>query len=463
MKVTVKSKKDNISNITVKTEAGRGKEPYKKTARQFANHVNVPGFRKGKAPIKIIEDRVGKETIIAETMDKLLSELLFEAFEKEGLDVISIPSVDKVDFKDPEDAIHIEATIELVPEVKLGKYKGLKVSVNVPKFEEKEYMEQTLEKITSQFATYEESDKAIEMKDEVTFDFEAKNKETGESVESLKAEGFQTILEPSKFIGDFTNHLVGMKTGDEKEFDFTLPDEYHDEKLKGKEVVFKVKVGKVAKANIPVIDDELAKKVQAKDLEDLKSKITEEMKRIQEMNEKTASADALIDELVKGAELTVPDSMIQRELDAMLAQFKQNIEKTGQDFEDIKKGMNLDSEKDAARERITKSLVLSRVIKEEKLDITDKDLKEAALQIPNAEHMLKNPQFLSNLKLDLLTEKAVDLIREEAKIDYKYVVAHDHGDGKPCTHDHSEEKKPAKKKAAAKKPAAKKKASSTKK
>ncbi len=447
MKITLDKKEENLASITVVTEAGHGKEAYKKTAREFAQHVNVPGFRKGKAPIKMIEEQVGADRIKAETMNNLLSEVLYEAFEKEDLDVISIPNIDKVDFEDPEKEITIVATIELVPDVKLGNYKGISATINVPKFDEDDYLAKTLDRIAQQFATFEESKEACAKGDEATFDFAGKVKKTGEELDSLKAEGFQTLLEPERFVPEFVNQIVGMKAGDEKDITVTFPAEYHEERLKNEEVTFNIKMQKVGKAVLPEINDELAKKVQTEGVDDLKKRVIDEMKNIQEHNEKNASADALVKEVTELSTVDIPESMIKRETDAMLGQLKQRVQASGQKWEDIEKTIDQAEEKKIAIERIKRSLVLSAIIKKEKLEVGQEDMNEALQALQQSGQQI-NPEMLGNVRMEILSEKAIDFIRENAKLKINY-VEEGHVHGPNCGHDHGE--KPKKKTAAKKK------------
>lgn len=423
MKISVKNKEKNIFTIDVETDPGRGEEAYKKTAREFAQHMNVAGFRKGKAPINMIEAQVGVDRIKSETMNNILAEILYEAFEKEKLEVISIPTIDKVDFPDPKAVIKIQATIELVPELKLGNYKGLKTTVDVPKFEEKEYLDQTLERISSQFTSFEESDKAAEFKDEINFDFKGRLKETGETMDSLKAEGFQTIMEKGRFIEGFIEQIVGMKAGDDKEIEVTFPADYHEEKLQDKPAIFEIKIHKVSKPVAPKIDDEFAKKVGSEDLADLKKRIVDEMKQIQEYNEKTASSEDLIRQVIASTEVEVPESMINREVDAMMHQIKQQVEQSGQNWEEVKEHVDKKQEEESAIERIKRSLVISAIIKEEKLEIAQEDMTEALEKLQaSGQPMMNSPEMMNNLRLQILTDKALDLVRDNATVKYNYLT-----------------------------------------
>lgn len=450
MKITVKKDKENLASIKVVTDPGRGKEEYKKTARKFADYVNIPGFRKGKAPIKMIEQQVGVDQIKAETMNTLLAEILYEAFEKEDLEVIAIPVIEKSDFPGPDEAITIEAKIELVPDIKLGDYKGLDAEVQVPMFNEKEYLNETLEKISKQLTTFEESDGAIEMGDEVTFDFAGKIKKTGEEMDSMKAEGFQTIIEPGRFVGDFLEQMVGMKANDEKELEVTFPDEYHEPKLKGEVTLFKVKVIKVSKPQAPKIDDELAQKVGNKDLAELKTRVIDEMTKIDENNKKSATNDVLTHMIMEKTEVDIPSSMVDREIESMQNQYKQSVERSGLKWEDVKDNFKMDEAKQSAEDRILRSLVISAIIKAEDLKVEDKELQdkfnEVASQIPpeQIQNLLNDPGFNNNIRLEVLSDKAMDIVRKESKV--KYIELKE-----------GEEPKKATKKSTAKKPAAKKK------
>lgn len=427
MEVKLEKKDANLATIKVETEAGRAKDEYKKVARRLGQHINIPGFRKGKAPIKMIEAQVGESNIKAETLNMyFLSELLYEAFNKEKLDVVFIPSIDKVEFDDPQAPVKIEATIELFPEVELGDYKSIDVKVDVPKFEEKEYVKDTLDKIAGQFATYEETDTAIEMKDEVVFDFAGTVLETKESLPELKADNYQIIIEPGRFVGDFLEQMVGLKVGDEKDVTVTFPEDYAFDKVKGKEVCFKVKVHKISRAKLPEMDDELAKKVGSDTLEDLKKRIVDEMNKINDNNQKSIAGEEVVKQLIEKSKFEITDAMIDRELDSSLDKVKKQYGMNDEQFEEFKKNQDLAKEKEAAKERVERSIVITAVIKKEDIkaeeaEVTEK-MNEILMQLgPQANNIDLN-QFSNNISMEVTTNKVVEFLIDNAKVNYNFIT-----------------------------------------
>lgn len=451
MKVTLEKQKDNVSKISLETEPGRAKDQYKKTVREFAKYVNIPGFRKGKAPIKMIEEQVGVEQIKSEAMNlNFLSELLYEAFQKEKIEVMSIPSIDKLEFDDPEGPVKLEATIEFFPEVKLGKYKGLKADVEIPLFKKDEYVKDTLDKIAKQYSSFEEADKAVELGDEIVFDFEGRLKESGETLDSLKATEYQAIIEPGRFIPGFAEQIAGMKKDEEKEIDVTFPEDYHSDDVKGKDAVFKIKVHKVSGQVVPAIDDELAKKVNSENLADLEKRVIEEMEKLQEQNKKMATSEALLKIIIDDSEVQISDFMVQREIESSLERVKKQYQMDDNQWKDFLEHMNKEEEGELAKERLKKSLIISEIIKVEELKVEDDEienkLKEVFPQLPPGLKTADMEEVMSKMKLDMLTDKAFDFVADAA--DLKYIEIKEGEETKA--------KKTTKKKSTAKKSTAKK-------
>lgn len=423
---------NNIATISIETEAGRAKDAYKETARHIGKDITIPGFRKGKAPIKVIETHVGEDRLRAETMNHFfLSELLYEAFREKDLDVVYIYGVNSLTFNHPDEAVKIEAQIELYPEVKLGDYENLEVEVEVPKFSEDKFVDETLSKIAKQNSVYEESEEAIEMGDEILFNYDGKylenpekaeDEESWKSLEGMKAEDFQTIVEPGRFIENFLEQTVGMKKDEEKEIEVEFPETYHMETLQSKKAKFKVKINKVSKAKNPEINDDLAIKAGAKSLEDLKNKIVEEMKKIDESNRKSSAGEALLSKLLEASELKVSDSMVRREVESTHKNLQRMYGWDDETLSKIRETLDMENEKNIAKDRLLKSVLITTIIRKEKLEVSEEEMKNSLARLAEDPRMHideKNLQSVKNkINMDLLTNKAVELLIEKAKITY---------------------------------------------
>lgn len=452
MKVTIEKQEENLSLITIETEPGRAKAAYKDAARKLGNHINIPGFRKGKAPIKVIEAHIGIDHIKNETMNMyFLSELLYEAFDREHLHVMFIPAVEDVDFKDPEGPVKLRAKIELYPDVVLGDYKNIEVTAEVPKFEKEKYVQNTLEKLAKDMSIFEEisEDDSINMGDEVVFDFEGKIKnsageavETWESLPELKATNYQTIVEKGRFIENFLEQLVGMKKDGEKDIQVKFPDDYAFDKVCGKDAIFSIKIHKVLRPKVLPIDDELAKRCECSNLDELKEKIIFEMNRIDEQNKKYASSEAVLNRLLEICTVDVNDRMAKREVQSSMEKIKNQYNLDDAQFKDFLKGVDMNKESDLAKRRLAKSLILTQIIKQENLIISPKELDEGLQDLlsknPNTE--LKKADLDSwkkALNSDLLVTKAIEFVVNASKVEFNYVgdtQAEEHVHGPHCRH-----------------------------
>ena len=358
MQVTVTDKdENNIATISFETEAGIAKDAYSKTLKGLAKDLTIKGFRKGKAPTKVVEDHFGAERVRAETVNnQFLSSLFDKVFKEQDLNVVNIPQVSKVEFDSPEAAIKVEAKIELFPEVTMADYAKFKLTVDVPKIDIDAQYADTLKRLTSQQAAYTESDKAIEISDEIILDFDGSFKNDAgefEPKDGMKAEGFQTIVEPGRFIDNFLEQTVGMKAGDEKEIDVKFPDQYHDPELASRDAKFKVKIQKVSKAAAPEMNDDFAKNFGIETMDELSTKITEEVTKLSEQTRKGITSEAIITELHAQSTVNISEAMVSRELENDVATLQYQNKWDEEQVKDYLSSMDREAEMAKAREKAT--------------------------------------------------------------------------------------------------------------
>ena len=329
--------------------------------------INVPGFRKGKAPRKIIEGMFGSGVFYEDAINELYPKAYAEAVEQEKLDVVSWPNVE-VTFK---------ATVTVRPEVKLGEYKGLTA--------EKEEVKITDEDIDNELKPY--INRATRM---VTVEREAQNGDTvvidfegfldGKPFDGGKAEGHSLELGSGSFVPGFEEQLVGTKAGDEKDLDITFPEEYH-EGLAGKAVVFKVKVHEVKEKQLPTVDDEFAKDVSEFDtLEAFKKDLADKLTQRREAQAKRAFEAAVMEQVMDNMEVEIPDAMVAYETDQMVEDMARRVQAQGIPFDQYlaMTGMTMDIVRTqaaaAAMERVRRDLALGAVVAAENIEISDEDL-----------------------------------------------------------------------------------------
>ena len=449
MQITI-SERDQENKITLsfQTEKGKAKEAYSRTLKRLSKDLTIKGFRKGKVPTKIAEQHFGPEYIKAETLDnKFLSDLFEEVFQAKGLKVLHITTVQKVEFNDPEDSISIEAVVELFPEVALPDYTQWSVDVKIPKNDPEEQLQKTLDKILSESSSFQESSEAIEMGDEVVFDFDGKfQKEDGswEAKPGMKSESYQIIIESGRFIENFLEQMVGMKTGEEKELDVSFPEGYHDAELSGRPAKFLVKIHKVSKPVKQALDDSFAQRLGYESAEMIKSKIKEEIERINTTNTRAQAGEVIINKLIDEVQMNISQSMIDREFESELKTLQRSNHWSDEQTEEFKSSLDMDSELKAAEKKIRRSVILTTLINDLKLEASEEEIQQAFQRLnlpPNFEIPKANlSAVVGRLNLEVVTQKAVDHLIDSVKVNYQempleeYEKEFGHVHGPHCNH-----------------------------
>ncbi|WP_297196936.1 trigger factor [uncultured Flavonifractor sp.] len=384
--------------------------------------IMVPGFRKGKAPRKIIEGMYGSGVFYEEAINQLYPKAYAEAVEQEKLDVVSWPNVEVLEAG--KDGLTFKATVTVRPEVKLGEYKGLSA--------EKEEVKLTDEDIDNELKPY--INRSTRM---VTVEREAQNGDTvvidfegfldGTPFEGGKAEGHSLELGSGAFIPGFEDQLVGTKAGDEKDVNVTFPEEYHAADLAGKPVVFKVKVHEVKEKQLPTIDDEFAKDVSEFDtLEDFKKDLSAKLTERREAQAKRAFEAAVMEQVMDNMEVEIPDAMVAYETDQMVEDMARRIQAQGISFEQYMAmtGMTIDMVRAqasaAAMERVRRDLALNAVVAAENIEISDEELEAEYNRLAEEYHMeldkVKAAAPAEDVKKGLALQKAEKVIYDSAKV-----------------------------------------------
>ena len=386
------------------------------------NKINVPGFRKGKAPRKIIEGMFGSGVFYEDAINELYPKAYADAVEQEKLDVVSWPNVEVLEAG--KDGLTFKATVTVRPEVKLGEYKGLTA--------EKEEAKITDEDIDNELKPY--INRASRM---VTVEREAQNGDTvvidfegfkdGVPFDGGKAEGHSLELGSGAFIPGFEDQLVGTKAGDEKDVNVTFPEEYHAEDLAGAPVVFKVKVHEVKEKQLPTVDDEFAKDVSEFDtLEAFKKDLADKLTERREAQAKRAFEAAIMEQVMDNMEVEIPDAMVAYETDQMVEDMARRIQAQGIPFEQYMAmtGMTIDIVRSqaaaAAMERVRRDLALGAVVAAENIEISDEDLEAEYKRLADEYHMeldqVKAAAPAEDVKKGLAIQKAEQVIYDSAKV-----------------------------------------------
>ena len=429
MKIDLEKESNNIAKVEIEIPAKKGVDAYNRAIKNYARYVNIPGFRKGKAPRNIIERNVGKDRIINEALEILLPEVFSTVIRENKLDVISQPTIEKYEFEVGKD-VKLSAKIELRPEVKLETYKGM--TVDVEEFEhEKDAFDKSLENLLAQSAKLElVVDRKTKSDDIIVFDFDGYS--NGEKIEHGDAKNYTLDLANSSFIPGFAEQLVDRALGDEFEISVTFPETYHEKKLAGQPATFKCKINEIKTKVLPELNDEFAQKVGPfKTVDDLKADIQNYLDKQAESTNKQNSEKAIFEKVLENAEVEISDSMIEREANSLLEDYKQKLSAQGFTWEQAVETQGLDSimEKinEDAKFRIKNSLVIDKVASLENIKVEPSDFDEkldslaAMYQMDRetfAKYMMKNPGMLNGLSQQVLNEKVMKFLKENNTVNF---------------------------------------------
>jgi len=410
--------------VTFTTE--EWKEAQEKALAKLAKNVKIDGFRKGKVPLKMVKARLGKGAILEEATDMLLQKNYASILLDNNVNPVGQPEV-KID-ELTEEVIRVTVTAPVAPEVKLGDYKGLDVKKGAVKVTKKE-IEEELNNYQNQFAELViKEEGTVETGDTAVIDFEGFKDDV--AFEGGKGENYPLEIGSGSFIPGFEEQVIGMKVGEEKELNVTFPENYQAEDLAGQAVVFKVKVHEIKTKVLPEIDDELAKDVNidgVETLEDLKTYTKEQIKNRKLTDVENKFSDDIVKALIQNTPFTLPEVMIENEVETMMKEVEQNLSQqgltidlfqqlTGKTADDMKAEM-----REKAEERVKFSLILSEIVKAENIEVSDEEVEEEMKEIASCygRELDEIKKIFGNqtdaIKNDLATRKAVQLIKDNVK------------------------------------------------
>ena len=421
-----KTKNANEVKLEITVEAAKFEEAMKKVYFKSAKYFNIPGFRKGKAPMQIVEKYYGKEIFYEDAFNELAGEALEEAVKENKLEVVSKPNIDVTQIEKGKDLI-FTAVMQTKPEAELGKYKGIeikKVEYNVSN-EDIEHELGHMQEHNARLVSIE--DRPVESGDIVTIDFEGFV--DGVAFEGGKAEGHELEIGRNTFIPGFEDQIIGMKIDEEKDINVKFPEEYFSKELAGKDATFKVKVHEIKKKELPELDDEFAKDVSEFDtIDELKADIKAKKEKQNEEKAKYETQEAVIKAVCEEMKVEIPSGMVELEIDNMIKDIENRLSYQGLKLEQYLQMMGkteADMRKEyepQAIEGIKSRLALEAVIKIEKIKATDKEIEEKIKEMAknygkeNDEEFLKNENVRNYIKQGLESEKAIDFLVKNAKI-----------------------------------------------
>ena len=427
MNVTVE-RVENEATLKITAPAADVNAGFKKAVQKIANQVNIPGFRKGKAPRAIIEMHYGKEAVKQEAFEEVANKAYSEALEQEKLIPVSDPKVEESTFEEGKD-MELTIKVTLKPEPELGEYKGLHVDKKEAEVTD-EQVEAQIKDLMSRDAkmVVAEEGAVIEKGDFAIIDFAGTV--DGEPFSGGEGKGYPLEVGSNSFIPGFEDQLVGLSKGDSTDVEVTFPEEYFVKELAGKEAVFKVNIQDVKRKELPELNDEyVASKTDFKTVEELRANYKERMQKAAEANAKAEYEHELIDLAVANAKFSVPEIMIEDKISQMVDEMKMSLESrkmtldmymqyTGLDMAKIR-----ENQRPVAEENVKTDLVLDAIAKAENIqvDMADVDAEIAAISAQHGaspeevKKIIKTNGTTGLLLANIVRRKAAHVVIDSAK------------------------------------------------
>ena len=426
MSLQVEKLEKNMAKLTIEASAEDFEKAIQKVYLKARGRINIPGFRKGKAPRKLIEKMYGTGVFYEDAANDLIPTAYAEALKDCDLEIVSRPEINVTQIESGKPFI-FTAEVAVKPEVTLGEYKGVEVEKSDVEVTEEDINKEVDKERENNSRTIDVDDRAVENGDIIKLDFDGSV--DGVPFEGGKAENYTLTIGSGSFIPGFEDQLIGTKIGEEKDVTVTFPEDYHEKSLAGKEAVFKCKVNAISVKELPEADDEFASEVSefetlAEYKEDIKKKLTEKKEKAARAK-KEAQA---IEKAVENATMEIPDAMIDTQVQSMMEDFARRMQSQGLSLEqyfqftgmDVKK-MH-DQMKPEALKRIQNSLVLEAVAKAENIEISDEKVDEEIAKMAEAYKMeveklkgIIGDSERDQMKKDLAVQAAADLIADAAK------------------------------------------------
>ena len=427
MKATMEKTEKNIVKLEITVESEKFNEAMKKAYAKSAKNFNIPGFRKGKAPMNIIKRQYGEGVFYEEAINICCDSTYPEALKEHNIKPVDYPSIDIVQIGEGKEFIYT-ATVTVMPEVELGEYKGLEVKKNSYPVndEEVETRLKGMQERNARIATKEEG--TVEKGDLAVIDF----KGFVDEVAFEGGEGTDYTLEigSGTFIDNFEDQLVGLKVGEEKEVKVNFPAEYGREDLNGKPATFNVTIKEIKVKELPELDDEFAKEISEFDtIDELKADMKKKLEEEVEARAKREYEEAVIDAAAENAKIDIPEVMINSEIDNMIKDLEMRLKYQGLDLETYYQYTNSSEEKvrefmqDAALKRVKTELVLAEIAKAEGIEATEEEMMERAKEMAKQygdKEIEKTAKLILDsqknfLRVDVINEKVVKLLVDNSK------------------------------------------------
>ena len=426
MSLQVEKMEKNMAKLTIEVSAEELDKAMQNAYLKARGKISIPGFRKGKAPRKMIEQMYGKGIFLEDAANALIPEHYSKALEECDLEIVSQPEID-VTQAEPGKAFIFTAEVAVKPEVTLGEYKGVEVPKSETEVTDEDIDAEIKKEQEKNSRTVTVEDRGAENGDITTIDFEGFV--DGVAFEGGKGTDYPLTLGSGSFIPGFEDQLVGAKAGDHVEVNVTFPEEYQAAELAGKAAVFQCDVKKVEAKELPELDDDFAQDVSEFDTlaeykEDVKKNLTEK----KEKEARTAKENAAVDKAIENAQMDIPDAMVDTQVRQMLNDFASRMQSQGLTMEQYFQFTGMTAEKmqeemkPQALKRIQTRLVLEKIAETENIEVSEDEVNEEISKMAEMYKMeadklkeLLGDRELEQMKKDMAVQKAVTLVADEAK------------------------------------------------
>ena len=423
MKVTAEHGENREVTLTIEVDQDKLEQATDGAAKRLAGRVNIPGFRKGKAPRKIVENFVGKEAILQEAFESVAQKAFDEALTEQNMEPVTRPEIDIVNLEEGKDVV-FTAKFTQRPEVTLGEYKGLKVEKPAVSVSEED-IDRQIEGMRQHQGTLIDApaDAAVKKDDFITLDFE--DLVDGTPFEGGKGEDYPLQIGSGSFIPGFEDQLIGAKVGEEREVNVTFPEDYHAENLKGKAAVFKCTVRSIKSRELPELDDAFAKKASkfetlAELREDIRKNLREGAERQAENERRTKAIDMATDNCT----MEIPPVMVENRITAMIQEMAMRLEQQGMSLEQYLQYAGLDMARirdeyrETAEKNVCTDLMLEEVAKAEDIKVEGRDLDQEVYAMAlsygatpkQVQKIIKEQGRVSDLAATVLRKKTAQFI-----------------------------------------------------
>jgi len=424
VKVTREKTENSQAFLTIEMEPAEVEESLEESYRRLVKKTNIPGFRKGKAPRAMLERHIGRESLLEDALNRLVPQAYDKAIKEQEIKVIAQPDIELVQ----TDPVIFKATVPLPPAIKLGDYHKIKVAPDPVEIKEED-VSTVIEQLRHQQAIWEPVERPVDFGDLVVLDIDSHIDD--KPFIERKGLQYQVVRDFSFPAPGFGEQLQGMKKGEEKEFKLQLPSDYPGVEMAGKEVSFKVGVSEIKQEILPELDDEFAKQVNPdfEKLDSLQEQVTSDLRLRAEEKAGMDFEDRVIQAVVDCSQVEFPPVLVKMEIDRLLSEQSRRMQAQGRGLEEYLKSINKTKEQlreelhPFATKRVTQSLVLGKIVEEEKIEVSDAEIDDEIKKMlegagdskDKLQEYLNTPQSRESIRQVAIVKKAIQKLIEIAE------------------------------------------------